>query len=282
MTPAVPEPQYCREPVSPANDSRAVQEARLQRPFRLPRGPRWRHGRPRGSTPGPGPDRRPAPSPRVFPGARAPPPLCSAALSRPYLQDVLQHVGLHRAARRLCPPSEPGHAPPPAAATPRADRHGGAAGRSTLASPLPPRCQRGTGNGAFHPARGGRLPHERGGERAARGPPAHPRHLNGRTGAPGGLGEEIRAEPTAFLGFSNESQRPATERGGSRSSRRLCNPQDKYNGPTKVIKIHLSDLPSTPKASTDRPSPSDGQQQLRSRCTEHGYALGGTSSLRGL
>lgn len=167
VTPAVPEPQYCREPVSPANDSRAVQEARLQRPCRLPRGPRWRHGRPRGSTPGPGPDRRPAPSPRVFPGARAPPPLCSAALSRPYLQDVLQHVGLHRAARRLCPPSEPGHAPPPAAATPRADRHGGAAGRPAAARSLPPsppavsaeqEMERSTlrGAGAYHTSAGGR------------------------------------------------------------------------------------------------------------------------------
>lgn len=167
MTPAVPEPQYCREPVSPANDSRAVQEARLQRPCRLPRGPRWRHGRPRGSTPGPGPGRRPAPSPRVFPGARAPPPLCSAALSRPYLQDVLQHVGLHRAARRLCPPSEPGHAPPPAAATPRADRHGGAAGRPAAARSLPPsppavsaeqEMERSTlrGAGAYHTSAGGR------------------------------------------------------------------------------------------------------------------------------
>lgn len=145
-----------------------MQEARLQSPGRPPQGtkvvPRKAAGLRAQALPPP-----PAcpTTPGCFPGARPPPPLCSAALSRPYLQDVLQHVGLHRGARRLRLPSQPGHAQPPAAATPRADGHGGAAGRPAAARSLPPlppavsaeqEMDRSTlrGAGAYHPSAGGR------------------------------------------------------------------------------------------------------------------------------
>lgn len=99
-------------------------------------------------------------------GARPPPqaraPLFCGPLP-PYLQDVLQHVGLHRGGCLLCPASVPSHVPLPAACRPRDGRKDGRAARHQHARSPPPAVSTGRGNGRFHPARGGRLPPERGG-----------------------------------------------------------------------------------------------------------------------
>lgn len=83
----------------------------------------------------------------------------------PYLQDVLQHVGLHRGGRHRCPASVPGHAPLPAACRPRDGRTDGLPAarhqHARFPPPPPPAVSTGRGNGRFHPARGGRLPPER-------------------------------------------------------------------------------------------------------------------------
>lgn len=99
-------------------------------------------------------------------GARPPPqaraPLFCGPLP-PYLQDVLQHVGLHRGGCLLCPASVPSHVPLPAACRPRDGRKDGRAARHQHARSPPllsareeemdASTQRGAG--AYHPSAGG-------------------------------------------------------------------------------------------------------------------------------
>lgn len=180
-------------PPTPRDQGGATEGRGAPRPGPAPAAGLPHHPRvlPRGSpaaTPlfcGPLPALPPGCPPARRPPSRRPPPP-SALTARPCPAARRRHPSRWRTRRGRRPP-----------------------GSSTLASPPPPRCQRGTGNGPFHPARGGRLPPERGREGTARGSPAHPRHLSGHTSALGGLGGEMRAEPTAFRGFSNEFQRPS-------------------------------------------------------------------------
>lgn len=99
---------------------------------------------------------RPAPRPPAIPR----PPLF---VPRPYLQDVLQHVCLHRGRPRPASPRRR-HAPPP-----------------PPSRPGPPAAGTGTGNGPFHPVRARRYHPRAGGGRAPRrcptpalGPPPAP------------------------------------------------------------------------------------------------------------